>query len=105
MSNGLDLSWPWNPIPLIGLIILCLLYGFGIRQAHKSGKQNAPLKKICVIAFITAVALTAIVFLTPLYTIARTQLFSAHMVQAVTLKPSAHHFCSLLLRRGFYGHY
>ena len=93
MSNGLDLSWPRNPIPLIGLIILCLLYGFGIRQAHKSGKQNTPFKKGRVIAFMSAVLLTAFVFLTPLYTIARTQLFFAHMVQAVTLTT----FCAPLM--------
>jgi cytochrome c oxidase assembly factor CtaG len=93
MWNGLDLSWPWNPIPLIGLILLCLLYGFGIMQAHKSGKQNGPLKKIRIVAFITAVLLMAIVFLTPLDTIARTQLFSAHMMQAVTLTT----FCAPLL--------
>ena len=85
MWNGLNVSWPWNPIPLIGLILLCLLYGFGISRAQKSGKQETPLKKSRILAFITAVVLTAIVFLTPLYTIARTQLFFAHMVQAVTL--------------------
>jgi len=85
MWNGLNLSWPWNPIILIGLVALCLLYIIGIRQARKSGKQDAPLKKGSIVAFIFAVALIAVVFLTPLYTIARTQLFSAHMVQAVTL--------------------
>jgi cytochrome c oxidase assembly factor CtaG len=93
MWNGLDVSWPWNPIPLIGLILLCLLYGFGISRAQKSGKQDSPLKKSRIVAFITAVLLTAIVFLTPLYTIARTQLFFAHMVQAVLLTT----FCAPLL--------
>lgn len=83
MWNGLDVSWPWNPITLIGLIMLCLLYAFGVR--HKHEKQNAHLKKICIVAFISAVVLIAIVFLTPLDTIARTQLFSAHMLQAVML--------------------
>ena len=97
MWNGLDLSWPWNPISLIGVIILCLLYGFGIRQAHKSGKQDAPLKKIRIVAFVTAVALMIVVFLTPLDTIARTQLFSAHMLQAVTLTT----FCAPLLLFAF----
>ena len=93
MWNGLDVSWPWNPILLIGVIILCLLYGFGIRQPHKSGKQDAPLKKIRIVAFVIAVALMIVVFLTPLDTIARTQLFSAHMLQAVTLTT----FCAPLL--------
>jgi len=93
MWNGLDVSWPWNPIPLIGLVLLCLLYGFGISRAQKSGKQDTPFRKSRILAFITAVLLTAIVFLTPLYTIARTQLFFAHMVQAVTLTT----FCAPLL--------
>jgi cytochrome c oxidase assembly factor CtaG len=85
MWNGLDLSWPWNPILLIGLIIFCLLYVFGISQGYRSGKQDVSLKKIRIVAFISAVVLMAIVFFTPLDTIARTQLFSAHMLQAVML--------------------
>ena len=93
MWNGLNLTWPSNTYLLIGLILLCLLYGIGIRQAHKSGKQDAPLKKRSLVSFVAAVALMAVVFLTPLDTIARTQLFSAHMVQAVTLTT----FCAPLL--------
>jgi cytochrome c oxidase assembly factor CtaG len=85
MLNGLNLSWPWNPIILIGLIILCLLYVIGIRQTYKNRDHDAPIKKHHIVAFIIAVALMVVVFLTPLDTIARTQLFSAHMVQAVTL--------------------
>ncbi len=45
MWNGLNLSWPWNPLPLFGLILLCLLYGIAVWQAHKRGRQNSPLKK------------------------------------------------------------
>ena len=93
MWNGLDLSWPWNPIPLIGLILLCLLYGIGMSHAQKGGKQDTSFKKSRIVSFITAILLTAIVFLTPLYTIARTQLFFAHMMQAVTLTT----FCAPLL--------
>ena len=85
MWNGLDLSWPRDPIPLIGLLLLCFLYGFGISRMRKSVKQDAVLQKSRIVAFIAAVLLAAIVFLTPLYTIARTQLFFAHMVQAVIL--------------------
>jgi putative membrane protein len=93
MWNGLDLTWPSNYFILIGLILLCLLYGFGIRQARKGGKQDKPLKKRSLVSFVVAVALMAVVFLTPLDTIARTQLFFAHMVQAVTLTT----FCAPLL--------
>lgn len=93
MWNGLNVPWLSNAILFIGLIMLCLLYGFGIRRVLKSGKQDAPLKKRCIVSFVAAIALMAVVFLTPLDTIARTQLFSAHMVQAVILTT----FCAPLL--------
>jgi len=93
MWYGLDFSWHWSPIALMGLVILCLLYGFGIRQSRKSNSGDKPLKKRTIIAFIFAVVLMALVFLTPIDTIARTQLFSAHMIQAVTLTT----FCAPLL--------
>jgi cytochrome c oxidase assembly factor CtaG len=81
----LNLSWHWSPIALIGLVMLCLLYAFGIRQARKGNVQGTPLQKRRIVAFIVAVVMMAVVFLTPIDTIARTQLFFAHMVQAVTL--------------------
>jgi cytochrome c oxidase assembly factor CtaG len=81
----LNLSWHWSPIALIGLVVLCLLYAFGIRQARKSNVQGTPLQKRRIVAFIVAVVVMAVVFLTPIDTIARTQLFFMHMVQAVTL--------------------
>ncbi len=81
----LNLSWHWSPIALIGLVMLCLLYAFGIRQARKGNVQGTPLQKRRIVAFIVAVVMMAVVFLTPIDTIARTQLFFMHMVQAVTL--------------------
>ena len=81
----LNLSWHWSPIALIGLVMLCLLYAFGIRQARKGNVQGTPLQKRRIVAFIVAVVVMAVVFLTPIDTIARTQLFFMHMVQAVTL--------------------
>ena len=85
MWNGLNFSWHGSPIALIGLIILCLLYGFGIWQARKRNAEDMPLKKRRIAAFSAAIILMAVVFLTPIDTIARTQLFSVHMAQAVTL--------------------
>ena len=81
----LNLSWHWSPIALIGLVMLCLLYAFGIRQVRKGNVQGTPLQKRRIVAFIVAVVVMAVVFLTPIDTIARTQLFFVHMVQAVTL--------------------
>lgn len=82
--NGLNFSWHWSPGALLGLLILCLLYFVAIRQARKHD-EHASIKTRHLVAFITANLLMAIVFLTPLDTIARTQLFAAHMVQAVAL--------------------
>ncbi|MGZ3625857.1 MAG: hypothetical protein ACXWPG_21605, partial [Ktedonobacteraceae bacterium] len=68
MWNGLDESWPWNPVALIGLILLCFLYGLGMSRVQKDGKHDTPFRKSRIVSFITAVLLIAIVFLTPLYT-------------------------------------
>ena len=84
MLNGLDFSLHWSLFTLIGLILLCLLYGAGIWRASKRG-THPPLGYYRVAAFIAANVLIALVLLTPLDTIARTQLFAAHMLQAVIL--------------------
>ena len=85
MFDGLNLSWHWSPFTLIFLIVLCLLYGFGIRLAGRNNTEHPRIKVRQVIAFVVAILLMALVLLTPFDTIARTQLFAAHMVQAVVL--------------------
>jgi len=82
--NGLNLSWHWSPGTLIFLVILCLLYGFAIRQARRRNAQVS-IKNHQVVAFVIAIVTMALVLLTPIDTIARTQLFTAHMLQAVVL--------------------
>ena len=84
MLQGLDFSWHWNPIIVISLLLLCLLYVVAIRLAHRY-KPEETLPSYRIIAFASAIILIALVLLTPLDTIARTQLFAAHMIQAVTL--------------------
>src|SRR5947209_18907451 len=85
MLYGLNFTWHWSPITLTGLIVLCLLYFFGIWRVRRKHPQETPLQIRLVAAFIVAVLATALLLLTPLDTIARTQLFSAHRLQAVTL--------------------
>jgi len=85
MFYGLNLVWHWSPITLIALIALCLLYIFGIAWARRSTPEEKPLQTRRVVAFIVAVAVIALLLLTPIDMIARTQLFSVHMFQAVTL--------------------
>src|SRR2546429_5317989 len=79
----LNFSWHWSPGTLIFLVILCLLYGSGIWRVRRRNLPDTPLKIYNILAFVTAILGIALVLLTPIDTIARTQLFAAHMVQAV----------------------
>ena len=81
----LNFSWHWSPGTLIFLVVLSLLYGFGIWRVRRQSTQDAPLKTYHILAFVTSILSIALVMLTPIDTIARTQLFAAHMVQAVVL--------------------
>jgi len=84
MLNGLDFSWHLNVVALVVLAMMCLLYAVGFRLANRGGSLQAN-NKWRVAAFITAIVLSAMVLLTPFDTVARTQLFAAHMLQAVVL--------------------
>ncbi len=84
MSNGLIFAWHWSPITSIGLIVLCLLYAAGLRFTYKD-KVQTPFKKRNLISFVAAIIILALVLLSPLDSIARSQLFAAHMIQAVTI--------------------
>lgn len=85
MFYGLNFAWHWSPITLAGLVMLCLLYIFGIRRVRRDKPEEKPLQTRRVVSFIVAVVIIALLLLTPIDTIARTQLFSFHMFQAVTL--------------------
>lgn len=85
MFYGLNFAWHWSPITLAGLILACLLYIFAIRRVRRDKPEEKPLQTRRVVAFFAAIAIIALLLLTPVDTIARTQLFLAHMVQAVTL--------------------
>jgi putative membrane protein len=85
MFYGLNFAWHWSPITLGGLVILCLLYIFGIWRVRRNKPEEKPLQKRRVVSFIVSVAVIALLLLTPVDMIARTQLFSVHMFQAVAL--------------------
>ena len=85
MFYGLNFAWHWSPITLAGLIVVCLLYIFAIRWARRDKPEEKPLPARRVVSFIVAVSAIALLLLTPIDTIARTQLFSVHMFQAVML--------------------
>lgn len=88
MLDSLSLIWPWNPGVIVLLLILTLLYLLGLWQTRKrmvKNEQDTPIKTKHIIMFFSAIIISALVLLTPVDTIARTQLFSVHMAQLVIL--------------------
>jgi putative membrane protein len=85
MLDNLSLTWHWSPGTVFFLLVLCLLYVFGLRRASMDKEQRIPIKAYHMVSFFSAIILIALVLLTPIDTIARTQLFSVHMAQAVIL--------------------
>jgi putative membrane protein len=85
MGNGLSLTWHWSPGTILFLLVLSLLYVFGLIRASTGNAQGIPVKVYHVVSFFSGIVLIAILLLTPIDTIARTQLFSVHMAQAVLL--------------------
>jgi putative membrane protein len=85
MFYGLNFAWHWSPFTLLALLIVCLLYILGIRHVRKNVSGETPLPIRRVASFIISILVMALLLLTPIDTIARTQLFSVHMFQAVTL--------------------
>ena len=91
--NGLLFTWHWSFGTILALLALCLLYGLSILRMRRSDSPDRPLKNRQLASFATAIFLLALMLLTPIDTIARTQLFSVHMMQAVVLIT----FCAPLL--------
>lgn len=85
MGTGLSLVWPWNPGVLVFLIVLSVLYVLGVRNAKRDVARDEPVATRHLLLFFSAIIIMAILLLTPVDTIARTQLFSVHMAQAVIL--------------------
>ncbi|QBD82506.1 cytochrome c oxidase assembly protein [Ktedonosporobacter rubrisoli] len=88
MQGGLSSTWNWNPVVLIFLLGLSLLYIFGVRAARRryaQNQQDEPIRGYHIVAFFAAILIAAAMFLTPIATIGRTQLFVIHMAQVVIL--------------------
>jgi cytochrome c oxidase assembly factor CtaG len=88
MFYGFSLIWPWNPGALICLIALCLLYALGLRRARSNparNPQDKPVQAYHIVAFFVGMLLAALVLLTPIDTIGRTQSFIIHIAQVVVL--------------------
>ncbi len=85
MFAGLSLAWPFNPGTTLFLLLLVTLYLLGLRNARKHPVQEGAVERRHIIAFFSAIFIMALILLTPIDTIARTQLFSVHMAQLVLL--------------------
>lgn len=83
--DGINFTWHWSPFSLAALLLLCLGYSLALWLMHKHNPQERPIKKRQIAWFISAVLIIALFFFTPIDTIARTQLFLAHMFQVVFL--------------------
>jgi len=82
-SYGLNLTWHWSPFSLAALVLLCLGYGLTLWLMHRSKPQERLIKKRQIAWFCGGVLVIVLFLFTPLDTIARTQLFLAHMFQVV----------------------
>jgi len=85
MPDGLSLLWPWNPGAIVLLLVLCLLYLLGLRRARLRYPQDKPVKAHHIVCFFSAIVIAALMLLTPVDTVGRTQLFLVHMFQLVVL--------------------
>ena len=85
MLDGLSLLWSWHPGTLALLLILSLLYILGVRRVRVCYPQDTALGVRHIVAFFLAMLLAAVMLLTPIDTIGRTQLFSVHKSQIVVL--------------------
>lgn len=84
MSDGLSFTWSWSPGAVIFFLLLGLLYLWGLWQARRR-LEGQPVSVSRISAFSAGIAIAALFVLSPINTIARTQLFSAHLAQAVIL--------------------
>ena len=85
MFAGLSLAWPFNPGVMLFLLLLAMLYLLGLRHARQHPVQDDAVNWRHIVAFFSAIMVMALVLLTPIDTIARTQLFSVHILQLVLL--------------------
>ncbi len=93
MFAGLSSTWPWNPGALVILLLFVVFYLLGLRRVYALHEAMSPAR---IIAFFSGIIIAALLLLTPIDTIGRTQLFSVHMAQAVILIT----LCSPLLLAG-----
>ncbi len=99
MFAGLSLDWSWSIGGVLFFVVLALLYIWRLSQvrsfntiedqgdAERDRKRitEPAIKRRQIVAFFCGWALTALLVLSPINTIARTQLLSVHFAQAVLI--------------------
>ncbi len=95
MPFGLSSVWPWRPAIILLLLVLCILYVWRLRAVRQK-QADVHISRWRVFSFFFGILLMALALLTPLDTIARTQLFLAHMIQVIILTT----FCAPLILIG-----
>lgn len=89
MLNGLSTAWSWNPISLLLILGVCLLYFMGQRDLKRRDPTSKLPERRQLIWFSLAIFCLVVVMLTPIDTIARTQMFLVHMAQLVLISTLA----------------
>lgn len=84
MLDNFSWQWSWHPWTTLILFVLCILYFLGVRQARKNA-ASPEIKQRHIFAFSSAIILMALVLLTPIDTVARTQYFWVHIAQTIIL--------------------
>jgi cytochrome c oxidase assembly factor CtaG len=100
MFNSLSSSASWSLSVTIVLVAFCTLYLMMLRLAFVRAKRSSeerPVSVVRIVAFFLGILLAAVLLLSPINTIARTQLFSMHMAQAIALTT----ICSPLVIAGW----
>jgi cytochrome c oxidase assembly factor CtaG len=100
MFNGLSSTASWSLGLTIALFAFCALYLIMLRLAFvraRRASEGRPVSTVRIVAFFLGMLLAAVLLLSPINTIARTQLFSMHMAQAVALTT----VCSPLIIAGW----
>ncbi|HEV2236259.1 MAG TPA: cytochrome c oxidase assembly protein [Ktedonobacterales bacterium] len=85
MPRAVALGWNWDPAVLLGLTALCAAYYAAVVPRRGRAQPGAPATRRQVAMFSAGVAVLALTLITPLDTLGRTALFSAHMVQLMLL--------------------
>lgn len=81
--DGILLTWHWSPFSLTALLLCCLVYGLTLGLMHRRRPDERPIKNRQIAWFSGGVLIVALFLFTPIDTVARTQLFLAHMFQVV----------------------